>query len=313
MGKHNELATLLSATPRAASFRKYLVASYADSTKASYAGDVMHFKRWGGCIPATATQIAKYVAAYAGKLAYATIQRRLAGIHREHLARGYRSPVRSELVRATMKGVGRVYSRRQRKMEPLLKEQLLAMMKYMRGVVGARDRALMTIGFMGGFRKSELVALNVDDVQWLKRGLVVAVRRSKTDQEGRGREVAIPKTGGVACACRALRTWLDRAGIGTEGAIFRPIDRHGNVRPTRLSAYAVGSIVKRYVERIGMDPSLYAGHSLRAGLVTSAARAGAAAWQIKKQTGHKSEEVLAGYIRDGDKFANNVAELIFRK
>ena len=106
MEKHNQLATLLSATPRAASFRKYLVASYAESTKESYAGDVAHFKRWGGRIPATATQIAKYVAAYAGKLAYATIQRRLAGIHREHLARGYRSPVRTELVRATMKGWG---------------------------------------------------------------------------------------------------------------------------------------------------------------------------------------------------------------
>ena len=312
MEKHNELAKLLGATPRAASFRKYLVASYAESTKESYAGDVAHFKHWGGKVPSTPTQVAKYVAAYAGKLAYATIQRRLAGIHREHLARGYRSPVRAELVRATMKGVGRVYSRRQRKMQPVLKEQLMAMMKYMRGVVGARDRALITIGFMGGFRKSELVALNVEDVQRVKSGLVVALRRSKTDQEGQGREVAIPKTTGATCACRALRAWLDVSGIGA-GAIFRPIDRHGNVRPKRLSGYAVGSIVKRYVKRIGLDPALYGGHSLRAGLVTSAARAGAAAWQIKKQTGHKSEDVLAGYIRDADKFANNVAGLIFGK
>jgi integrase len=138
---------------------------------------------------------------------------------------------------------------------------------------------------------------------WLGEG-IVPVRR--------GRKIAIPKIGGAACACRALRAWLDRAGI-TAGAIFRPIDRHGNVRERRLSGYAVGAIVKRYVERIGMDPTLYAGHSLRAGLVTSAARAGAAAWQIKNQTGHRSEAMLAGYIRDGDGFANKVAGLIFRK
>ncbi len=312
MGKHNELALLLGTTSRRAPFRKYLMASYAQSTKRAYQCDVARFRRWGGRIPATDVQIAKYLAAHAGKLAYATLQRMLAGIHREHLARGLRSPVRTELVRATMKGIARVYTRKQRQVRPLLKEHLEAIARRMRGLKGTRDRALLVVGFMGGFRRSELVALDVEDIEFAKGGMMVRLRRSKTDQEGEGREVPIPKLRGALCALRALRAWLNASGIG-DGALFRPVNRHGHVANRRLSSDAVGTIVKRHVKRIGLDAKDYSGHSLRAGLVTSAARAGAAAWQIKRQTGHKSDQVLAGYIRDSGKFDDNVARMIFKR
>src|SRR5258708_8420933 len=107
MGKHNELAMLLGMTSKGASFRKYLIASYAPSTKRAYQDDVTHFRQWGGKIPATDVQVAKYLAAHAGKLAYATLQRRLAGVHREHLARGLRPPPSTELVPATIEGTAR--------------------------------------------------------------------------------------------------------------------------------------------------------------------------------------------------------------
>jgi len=311
MGKHNELAMLLGTTPKGASFRKYLIASYARNTKRAYECDVAHFKGWGGKIPATEVQVAKYVAAHAGKLAYATLQRRLAGIHREHLARGFRSPARTELVRATMKGIARVYTRKQRQMLPLLKEHLAAIARRTRGLTGVRDRALLLVGFMGGFRCSELVALDAEDVQFAKGGMQVRLRRSKTDQEGEGREVPIPRLRGPLCAVRALQAWLDAASI-ENGALFRPVNRHMRVASKRLSSDAVGTIVKRCVKGIGLDPTGYSAHSLRAGLVTSAARAGAAAWQIKKQTGHKSDHVLAGYIRDSGRFEDNVARMIFK-
>ena len=311
MGKHDELATLLSGTPLRATFRRFLEASHAPSTVRAYREGVAHFKRWGGKVPSTETQVAKYLAAFAGKLAKATLEQRLAAIHAEHLARGLKSPVRGQLVRATMNGIARLYSKKQRPVRPVLKEHLAAMLRYMRGLEGARDRALLLVGFMGGFRRSELVALDVDDIEFTKSGLVIAVRRSKTDQEGEGRQVPIPKMRGALCGVRALRAWLEASQI-EEGAVFRSINRHGRIAEKRLSGAAVGCIVKYYVGRIGLEASEYSGHSLRAGLVTSAARAGAAAWQIKRQTGHKSDAVLARYIRDSGQFTDNVAKLIFK-
>ncbi len=295
---------------KGSSFSKYLAASYAENTTAAYAADVTHFKRWGGRIPSTENQVARYVAAYAGTFAHATLARRLAGLHREHLARGLRSPVRSELVRKTMKGVSRVYLRKQRKAKPILKEHLAAMVRKMKGFRGARDRALMLVGFMGGFRSAELVALNVDDVEFARQGIVINVRRSKTDQEGVGRSVQIPKLRGALCAVRALRAWLDVAEI-EQGALFRGINRHSSLSVKRLTREAVGGLLKAYVGRIGLDPHGFSSHSLRAGLVTSAAKAGAAAWQIRRTTGHKSDAVLAGYIRESGRFTNNVAKMIF--
>jgi integrase len=225
---------------------------------------------------------------------------------------GFKSPIKNELVRATLRGIARVYGRKQRQKRPLLKEHLVEIVRRMRGLKGVRDRALLLVGFMGGFRCSELVALDAEDVQFAKEGMLVQLRRSKTDQEGEGREVPIPKLLGALCALRALRAWLDASGI-EGGALFRAVNRHGRVAKKRLSSDAVGTIVKRHIKRIGLDAKEYSGHSLRAGLVTSAVRAGAAAWQIKRQTGHKSDQVLAGYIRDSGKFDDNVARVIFKQ
>lgn len=311
MGKHDELAMLLGATPKGATFRRFLMASYAESTKEAYRGNVKHFKAWGGKIPSTEIQVARYLAAFAGRLAYASLEQRLSALHREHLTRGYKSPVRTELVRATLRGIARVYGRKQRQAQPLLKEHLVKIMRHLRGTIGVRDKALLLVGFVGGFRCSELVGLDVEDIEREADGLVLQLRRSKTDQEGEGRGVPIPRLRGKLCPVRALQTWVRKAGI-SQGPIFRGVNRHGAVQVSRMRRESVCRIVKSYAEKIGLDPKLYSAHSLRAGLVTAAARAGAAAWQIKKQTGHKSDEVLAGYIRDGGQFTNNVARMIFR-
>jgi integrase len=303
---------LLGATPPRATFRKFLLASYAEGTLEAYQAGVKHFRKWGGRIPSTEIEVARYLAAFAGKAAYVTLAQRLSALHREHLSRGFKSPVKNELVRATLRGIARVYGRKQRQKRPLLKEHLVEIVRRMRGLKGVRDSALLLVGFMGGFRCSELVALDAEDVQFRKEGMLVQLRRSKTDQEGEGRQVPILKLRGSLCAMQALRAWLDAAGI-EKGALFRPINRHSQVAKNRLSSDAVGTIVKWYVEKVGLDSKGYSAHSLRAGLVTSAARAGAAVWQIKKQTGHKSDQVLAGYIRDSGTFDDNVARMIFRR
>lgn len=152
------LAALLGRLPANAPYRKFLAASYAENTRRSYASDIAHFKRWGARIPCNATSLAEYIAAFAETLSYATLVRRVAAIHREHLSHGHRSPARSELVRATLRGIARTYTRQQRQVRPILREHLLAMAPRMCGTSGARDRAILLVGFLGGFRRSELAA-----------------------------------------------------------------------------------------------------------------------------------------------------------
>ena len=129
-------------------------------------------------------------------------------------------------------------------------------------LAGLRDRALLLIGFGGALRRSELVALDVDDIAEAETGLLVTIRGSKTDQERQGVTIAVAR-GDIACPARALRDWLDAAGIKA-GALFRPIDKGGTVPASRLTDRSVANIVKAYAERAGFDASMFSGHSLRA-------------------------------------------------
>ena len=150
-----------------------------------------------------------------------------------------------------------------------------------------RDRALLLLGFAGAFRRSELVALQVSDLVFAEDGLEVTIRRSKVDQEGRGRKLGIPLGASVAvCPVRAVRRWLDAAGIAS-GAVLRGVNRVGKVSRQGLTGRSVALIVKRTVAQLGLDPALYAGHSLRSGLVTSAAKAGKSEWSIMNTTGQQ--------------------------
>jgi hypothetical protein len=139
---------------------------------------------------------------------------------------------------------------------------------------GLRDRALLLAGWAGAFRRSALVTLDVVGLAFGTDRVALTIRRDKTDQEGRGRVVPVPFSSSTeVCPVRSLRAWLDAAGI-TEGVVFRGVDRHGKVSPARLSDRAVALIIKRAVVSIGGEASPFAGHSLRAGFATSAARSG---------------------------------------
>ena len=147
------------------------------------------------------------------------------------------------------------------------------------------------------------------DIEQEQQGMIVLLRFSKTDQDGRGRKVAIPHARGAACPVLALQHWLETSGI-TEGPIFRPVNRHGIIAGSALTAQAVAQVVKERAKAIGLDPARYAGHSLRAGLATSAAQAGIAAHKIMAQTGHRSMDMLNRYIRDGELFLNNAGGIL---
>ncbi len=287
-----------------ASVRQYLAASLATNTRRGYQADVAHFMAWGGRIPATPRRVAAYLAHYAPLLASSTLSRRLVAIAWAHTSRGFASPTHSPLVKATLQGIRRTYGRTARQVAALQKSQVLRMVQGLHGMRGLRDRALLLVGFAGALRRSELVALDVTDIQFSDEGMVLRIRRSKTDQAAHGREVAIPRVRGRHCPCRCLSDWLTASGI-VAGAIYRPVNRYEQVMPHRLSAQSVALVIKRHALRVGLDPTLYAGHSLRAGFVTNAVQRGASAASICAQTGHRSDEMMQRYVRAGQLFRNN--------
>ena len=166
-----------------------------------------------------------------------------------------------------------------------------------------RDRALALLGFAGAFRRSELVALDVSDLQETEAGLIVTIRRSKTDQEGQGRTVAIVR-GSIACPVQAVRNWLDASGID-DGPLFRPVAKGGKIMNGRLSDKQVSRTIKAFASRLGLDDAAFGGHSLRSGFLTSAAARGASIFKMADQSGHKSMDTLRGYVRNAEIFQDH--------
>jgi integrase len=295
--------------------REFLAAAKAESTRRAYRADWTHFETWCdkralASLPAAPETVAFYIADLAGSHKPATLRRRLTVISRAHQAVGHASPagMQQPLVSETLKGIRRTKGTAQAGKRPLLTEQLRAMIRALpENLQGVRDRSLLLLGFAGGFRRSELAGLAVDDIRVEKDGLVIALRRSKTDQEGQGRKVAVPYgSHPETCPVRAYREWLEAAGI-VNGAVFREIDRQGRLQATALNKDSVGLIVKRAAARIGLNPADYAGHSLRAGLATQAYLNGANEIAIMQQTGHRSLATVRKYIRDGSLFRDNPA------
>jgi site-specific recombinase XerD len=167
--------------------------SIAINTRRAYVSDLAHFESWGGRVPATAEAIATYLADHAETLSVATLVRRLASISKAHQARGLQNPTGTELVRATMRGVKRTKGTAQREAKPLMRDDLLIVLDATgESLKDVRYRALLLIGFAGGFRRSELVGLDVGDIEHVRQGIIVRIRRSKTDQEGVGRKIGCP-------------------------------------------------------------------------------------------------------------------------
>ena len=303
-GKSITLSTRNFNKPYDPSVRLYIDAAMSDNTRLGYQSDLKQFTAWGGVIPATAESVATYVAQNALRLSSATLSRRVVAISHAHTTRGLPSPTHSEVVKATLRGIRRKRGHLPRQVAALQKNDVVRVVKGLKGMRGLRDKAMLLFGFAGAFRRSELVALDVEDIEIAHQGALVRLRRSKTDQEGRGRVIAIPFVRGRNCPCHALQSWLTAAEIES-GALFRRVNRFDQVLPDRLSAQAVALVIKERVAAVGLNPTLYSGHSLRAGFVTSAAMSGVSSSSIRAQTGHSSDAMLAKYIRSTQLFVDN--------
>jgi site-specific recombinase XerD len=310
---NTEIGPLSEIADRASEF---IHNSKSKNTIRAYRADWSHFEGWCEAhgqisLPATADIVALYVTDLADTHKPATLTRRISAISQAHQIAGMETPTGSAKVRLVMAGIRRTKGTAQTGKTPILVDDLRRMLAGVPGnLLGVRDRVLLLIGFCGAFRRSELVALDAADVAITREGLVVSIRRSKTDQEGEGRKIGIPYASHVeTCPVRSLQDWFEKSGI-TEGPLFRPIDRFGKMASIRLSAAAVADIVKRYAAAVGLDATEFAGHSLRSGLATSAAAAGASERSIMRQTGHRSEKMVRRYIKDGSLFRENAVAVV---
>lgn len=293
---------------------EFALTSRAPATLRAYVGDWQQFEAWCGemrlpPLPAEPQTVCLWLAAHADTYKTSTLTRKMAAIAQVHKAAGHADPpTRHSSVQRVFAGIRRQKRTPPQGKVPLLVEELRRVLALLPDtLLGKRDRLLLLLGFSGAFRRSEVSNLDVSDVRKLPGGLEVSLRGSKTDQEGKGQKVAIPKgKTPETCPVAAYEEWRKASGIRS-GPLFRGIDRHGNLLEQRSSGEAVAIAVKRAVARAGLDANLFAGHSLRAGLATSAALAGASDRKIMAQTRHKSRAMLERYIRDAEMWRDNAA------
>jgi integrase len=309
----DERGTDLVPSPSLVQAREFARQSKAENTLRGYRTDWRNFCEWCeshqlGPLPASPDVVAAYIAECTGRLKVGSIQRRLNAIAEAHKAMGLDSPTSSGIVRNTLKGIKRTMGTAAVQKAAALTDDIRAMVAATdSGLIGARDRALILLGFAGAFRRSELVGLDAEDCAFGKDGLTITLRRSKTDQDGAGRKIGIPYGANPeTCPVRVLQEWMEHTGL-SGGPLFRSLNRHGQAQAGRLSGIDVARVVKKLAERAGLDAAKYAGHSLRAGHATTAAIAGASERSIMKQTGHRSVQMVRRYIRDGSLFRENSA------
>jgi integrase len=296
--------------------KTFVAAAKAPATLKAYRNDWRDFESWCRAhqlpsLPSIPESVALYIADRASTLASGTITRRLTSITKAHKAAGFNdSPAttRHFIVGETLKGIRRTMGTAQQGRAPLLSTDIRRIVAARReDLLGLRDAALVLVGFAGGFRRSELAGIHICDLKFSADGVVVIVRKSKTDQEGAGREVGLPfGASPETCPVRALRQWLDRAGI-REGPVFRSVGRYGHVSRRGLHSDSIGKLLKRAAGRAGLKVEELGGHSLRAGCVTQAAMNGVREFVIMRQTGHKTIATLRRYIRSGEIFRENAA------
>jgi integrase len=293
--------------------RAYAAHSYSANTHAAYASDWKLFSAWCATqqrrpLPATPETILCYVVSLAQTLSMATIDRRLRGIAFHHRQARAANPTDDPEVVVTLRGLRRTKGVAPQPKTPLSVEQLRRIVAALpHDLRGAQSRAVLLLGFAGAFRRSELVALQLDDLAWVSQGLIVTIQRSKTDQEGEGFTKGIPYgSHPETCPVVAIGHWLKLSGLA-RGPVFRALTSQGRIQYRPMPAYTVARILQRGAEAIGLDPREYGGHSLRAGLVTAAAKAGVSERVLMAQTGHRDVRTLRRYIRDASLFAENAA------
>ena len=312
--KPNGASKLIKQIKLDALAKNYIQQSLSPSTRKFYQIDFGIFFKWCRsleltALPALPETIARFLAFQAdGGVKPATLVRRLAAIRMAHEVKEYNDPTQHKGVKAVMKGIKREKRVSPNKKAPITAERLESMITHCNTntLIGLRDKALLLLGFAGAFRRSELVALTMNDIERTPEGIKVTIRKSKTDQEGQGQVIAI-LNGARLRVIDALFSWLQTANINN-GYLFRPINKWGHIQTMGLTDRSVANIVKRYAGKAGFTVNDFSGHSLRAGFITSGAAAGADLFKLMEVSRHKKPETIIGYVRESKLFENHAGE-----
>jgi len=253
-------------------------------------------------LPTNPKVVSLYLTHLSKSSKYSTLKRRIASINVVHNLKGHHIDTKHPIIRDNLEGIKRKIGTYQNGKKPLLINSLhkiidvIDINKVNKYITSVRDKAIILIGFSGGFRRSEVVNLRDSDLEFVTEGLKISLRRSKSDQYGEGMVKAIPYFNNKKyCAVIALQDWLSARTINNE-LIFPYSDK------------TVSLILKKYLNLIGLDSHLYSGHSLRSGFATSTAAHGADERSIMAMTGHKSTEMVRRYIKESNLFRNNALD-----
>ncbi len=287
---------------------KNLKNSKSSNTLRAYQADFRDFTSF--CIknglksmPTEPKILSIYLTHLAATSKFSTLKRRIASISVLHKMKGHYLDTKHPIIMENLHGIRRVRGTNQKAKKPLLIKDLKAIINKIDELKQAeikkfRDKAIILIGFAGGFRRSELVNIDYDDLDFVSEGVKIFIKRSKTDQSGEGMIKAIPYFENESyCPVKKLKDWINSNEIKS-GKIFH------------LSDKSVALIIKKYVLLSGLDPNKYGGHSLRSGFATSAAEFGAEERNIMAMTGHKTTQMVRRYIQEANLFKNNALNKI---
>jgi site-specific recombinase XerD len=239
-----------------------------------------------------------------------TIKRRLVSIGVVHKMKGHYLDTKHPIIIENLMGIKRRKGIKQKGKKPILINDLKLIVdvinkQQIKDIKKLRDKTIILIGFAGGFRRNEIVSLDVEDLDFVFEGLKIIVKKSKTDQFGEGFTKGIPNfENQIYCPVTNVRRWLNISKI-KEGPLFRRFSKGSKLSNNRLTDQSVALIIKEYLNLAGINSSNYSGHSLRSGFATSAAEAGAEERSIMAMTGHKSPEMVRRYIKEANLFTNN--------
>ena len=244
-----------------------------------------------------------------------TIKRRLVSIGVIHKLKGHYLDTKHPSIIENLMGIKRRKGVNQKGKKPLLINNLKKIINVIdeeqKGIIKRfRDRSIILIGFSGGFRRSEIVGLDYDDLEFVKEGLKINIKRSKTDQFGEGSIKGLPYLDNSEyCPVVSIQNWINIAKINS-GPLFRRFSKGSNLTEKRLTDQTVALLIKNYLNLAGIDSRNYSGHSLRSGFATTAAEAGVEERSIMAMTGHRSSEMVRRYIKDANLFKNNALNKI---
>ena len=283
--------------------------SKAINTLRAYKSDFKDFEKFCSrfnfpSMPTNPRVVGLYLSELSSALKFSTLKRRLASINVIHKIKGHYFDFKHPFIKENLTGIKRKIGIKQIGKKPLLYNNLIKIINFINNNIVnkneqlQRDKTVILLGFAGGFRRSELASLNLEDIEFVNEGMKITVQKSKTDQYGEGLIKAIPYFSDTNyCPVIALKEWIKIRTTGIK-TLFKCSDK------------TISLIIKKYTSLVGLDSKQYSGHSLRSGFATTTAGLGADERSIMNMTGHKSTEMVRRYIKDSNLFKNNALNTI---